>query len=287
MSERPNGFSFDYPKETRSPTSKYMQYLKKLNNVKKENQDLKEGLRNINKSLDRIIKGSKTPLRGRFASPDLVNGEEVNRNIEETQSLISKYKKDLSVLKTDKNSNEYKEKIKISVEVSGLKKLVQDLETENFKLKNKEKKIIQNLESPNTRTMIQGLKDRCKQLTDSIKEDEKLINQFRKQVFVEKKNYQAVDTVNDLELLIADLKIKVTDLETQKKREEHSWKQKISELRTTLKAKTEELLELENTFKVKDKNCRVKKIQIKTRQRENISSSPSKHFLSSEHLDDE
>lgn len=287
MSERIYGFSVDKYAESRSPTSKYMQYLKKLNNVKKENQDLKEGLRNINKSLDRIIKTTKTPLRRFFASPTYQNEDEINKKIESTESLISKYKKDLSSLKSDKNSNDYKEKIKISVEVNDLKKQVQDLETENSNLKKNEKKMIQSLDSPNAKQVIQGFKDRCKQLTELIKEDEKVINQFRKQVFVEKKDYIAVDGVNDVDLLITDLKKKVGELETQKKREEYTWKQKISELKAILKEKSEELLELEKTFQVKDKNCRVKKIQIKTRQRENISNSPSKHLLSSKYRDDE
>lgn len=260
--------------------SKYIQYIKKLNHARKENQDLKEGLKNLNKSLDRIIKKTKTPLRKRFASPIYESDEELNKKIESTEHLIGKYRSQINTLKSDKSSEAFHDKVKLSCEVNELKVQIQELEGENLKLKKKDKTV--NIrENSDVNSVIKAYKQRCKQLEELVREDDRVINEFRKQIFVEKNSFKGLFGVNESEDFLTELKRKVNELETQKKQEENSWKQKIGELKAVIKEKSDEIIELETIFKAKDKNCRLKKVQIKSQQRENRLNLPPKSLVSS------
>jgi hypothetical protein len=241
--------------------------------MKKENQDLKNNLKLLNKSLDKILKSNKNINKNRYSSPINDSEEDIQKKIESTEFLILKYKKEINHLKETQSPRDLSEKLRISQEISSLKAQVNDFESENLKLsKSKPLK-----EDKNLKKELILLKDRVSSLQIMIKEDEKLINEFKskvKETAKFRKSPQFEEKLKEDEPDAVELKQRVSELEMQKKQEENSWKVRINDLKIIIEAKEAEIAELEAILKEKDKNCRIKKMNIKASQRESRSFQP-------------
>lgn len=259
----------DLPSSYRSERSNFnMDYMKHVNVLKKENQELKNGLRQLNKSLDKILKNSKVNHPSRYLSPSKESEDSLSKKIESTEHLIQKYKKELNSLRESKNSQEYSEKATLNKEISTIKAQINALEEENLKIMKSSQKVVR-ADDRQAKLEMQILKDRYIALQNMINDDEKVISEFKNSVEealnMKKRKTGAVKSEDiDLEAL----KARVTELEVIKKQEEAGWKVKIAEIRRNVEEKEKELADLEAVFKEKDKNCRVKKLQIKAQQRE-------------------
>lgn len=260
------------PSPSSSPSKssqKYLEHLKTLNSAKKENQELKHELRNLNKSLDKIIKSCKTPLRTRFLEKAEVSESEIHRKVESTENLISKYKKEVDFLKINKISIELEDKQEILSSVLQLEENLKTLENENLKLKQNEKKF-KRFDGVEAKKVIQDYRDKCRDLNEIISRDEKIITGFKEKVLKTLKIPKNEDKFwQDSDFIIQGLIQQLNDLETQKNTEEAENKQKISQLTQQLLHKTQEAKSLESTLQLNDKICRVKRMKIKAKQREN------------------
>lgn len=259
----------DLPSSYRSERSKNnLDYMKHVNLVKKENQELKNGLRQLNKSLDKMLKNSKVGHSIRSISPSKESEDSISKKIESTEFLIQKYKKELNSLRESKNSQDYSEKITLNKEILMIKAQINDLEEENLKIMRSPQKVVR----PDDRQLkleMKILKDRYIMLQNMIKDDEKVINEFKNSVEEAVNGKKGKNNVpKNEEIDLEALKARVYELEMIKKQEENGWKVKIADIRRSVEEKEKELADLEAVFKEKDKNCRVKKMQIKAQQRE-------------------
>ena len=260
------------PSPSSSPlksSQSYLAHLKILNSAKKENQELKYELRSINKSLDKIIKSSKTPLRSRFLEKPEELDSEIHRKVESTENLISKYKREVEFLKNNKSLVETEDRREVLSSVSQLEENLQILENENLKLKQNEKKF-QRFDGVEAKKVIQDYRDKCKDLNEVIFADERLITEFKEKVLkslkipkTEEKFWQ--DSNSIIQVLLQQL----NDLEARKNSDEAESKQKIYQLTQQILQKTQEIKSLESTLQYNDKLCRVKRMKIKAKMREN------------------
>ena len=264
-----NSFFDDRPEIRTERKLNHLDYVKHINTVKKENQDLKTNLKLLNKSLDKILKSNNISKPGRYSSPINESEEDLEKKIESTEFLISKYKKEINLLKESHKSTDMTEKIMISKEIKLLKYQVQELETENKKLSKNSPRSVR--EDNNLKKELMILKERYGELKNLIKEDEKIINEFKIKVSEAPKSKKTQKPAVQEDAMEGDaegLKLRILELENQKKQEESVWKTRINEVKQAIEEKEVEVAELESTLKEKDKNCRIKKMNIKATQRE-------------------
>ena len=249
-----------------------LSYIRHADLIKKENQELKNGLRQLNKSLDKLIKSSKAKNPARFFGNLNESEDLVSKKIESTELVIQKYKKELSTLRESHHTQDFADKAKISREITMLKAQIHDFEVENLRIMKNSQKVTR-ADDRQLKLELKTLKDRYNSLQELIKGDDKLISEFKSKVETSLNNKKKktiediveVERKTDLELL----KVRICELEVTKKQEEASWKSKIAEMQKAVEEKEKEIAELEAQIKEKDRNCRVKKMQVKAHQREN------------------
>lgn len=260
------------PKRTERGKLNDLNYLNHVNLIKKENQDLKNGLRQLNKSLDKILKSSKASNPARLFCSSNEPEDSMSKKIESTELLIQKYKKELSTLRESHNTQDLADKVRINKEIAMLKAQIHEFETENLKIMKTSQKVTR-IDDRQLKLELKTVKDRYNSLQELIKEDEKLISEFKDKVETalnEKKKKGSEEFVEgegetDLEVL----KTRIYELEITKKQEEAGWKSKITEMKKVVEEKEKEIADLEVIIKEKDRNCRVKKMRVKAQQREN------------------
>jgi hypothetical protein len=207
-------------------SSEYFQYVKRLSSAKRENQELRDGLRGINRSLDKIIKESKTPLRFRCMDTRADSEQNLSHQIESTELLITKYKKEINSLKATTSFDNQDEKSQLIIKVSTLKTKLAELEKENSKLKTNEKNL-KRFDGTEAKKVIQDYKNRIIKLSELIKEDDEAIFLFKNNVKNLKKVASQKMNSIDSTSTIQELENRISDLEKQKKTEESIWRQKI------------------------------------------------------------
>ena len=214
--------------------AEYLEYIKKLNTVKKENQDIKDELKKLNRSLDHVLKGRKKPNDFIQLNPLIETEEEINRKIESTEQLISKYQKDLQNLRENNSSADHDEKISLSIEIASLQNQFRDLEAENARLQKITSKqipgdILFKHEGKGLEKEILKLRDQQKQLQAIIIEDEKTIEEKNNKLKEFEglkltkssiKPNKATEGETDYEKEIAALELKISEMEKNKKNDE-------------------------------------------------------------------
>ena len=248
-----------------------------LNIAKKENLELKNEMKKLNKSLDSILK--KQVPRSKILSPVKEDNNALAKKLKGTELLIDRYKKEIEQIK--QTNSGFNEKIGLDSEIIILQNQLKVLESENNRLlKENQGKFINKLltktESKNFSKELSSLKEKQKILEILISEDEKKIFEQKKKISEETKKSKIDDKVIDdsknlseLEMEILKLQEKIEELENTKKNEEELWRNRLKEMKNGIEAKKNEIEGLEIVLKEKDKACRMKKILIKTQQREN------------------
>ena len=255
-------------------------YIKKLNSAKKVNLTIKEDLKKLNKTLDKIIKTQHSVQGPRYLSPLDEREDEITKKIENTEVMISKYMKEISSLKESQSSTDYSEKVHLNSEVLALQQTLKEIEQENIRLfkgcSHFAANGIRNSEERSLKKELLALKEKQRQLESLIKEDEKIINDFilkglasreSKSGKSQSKASKEADKSMRCDHEIESLKAKIAELEATKKHEEGIWKLRLQDMKNSLEDKKREVLKLEGELKEKDKNCRIKKLNIKAQQR--------------------
>lgn len=281
-----------YP-ESDLPKGTYLKYVQKLNSVRKENFEIKAELKKLNKSLDSVLRKQKEQREKGNGSME--EDEELKRKIERKQEMIAKITEEISQQRGKKPFVEDVNKKSLEKEVVSLQNTLKKLEIENAELKkagNSSGNV--NLLQKTTDNMLHkeysSLKEREKQLELMIIEDEKRILEQKGKVHEKplkslKKPMNLEPSLSEFEKEIKNLQEKVSELETAKKAEEDLWSSKLKDLKNSIEAKKSDIIDLEIALKEKDRNCRLKKMQIKAQQRENRISTKLKDSEISESID--
>lgn len=256
----------------------YLDCIKRLNIVRKENIEIKNNLKQLNKSFDSMLKDKKkSPSLSRVLSPV---DKSPARKKQEARYFV---KKQQTILESDDNTvtEDLNYKNQLVQDIISLKKHLREVEIENQLLKSSSadpgSSSILKTEEKNLRKKIAALKNREKQLEILIIDDEKLLNEYKNK-FIEinnlKKQESSIKIDNnpkinkELDQDIETLHIKIKDLEKTKKNEEDDWKTRLKEISNSIELKKQEISEFEAALSEKDRSCRVKKMQIKAQQRE-------------------
>ncbi|OMJ88174.1 hypothetical protein SteCoe_9907 [Stentor coeruleus] len=256
----------------------YLDYIKKIRFAKKENKMIKDEMQKLNKSLDKIIKTQKSYRSRNMVSPSDFSEEELNKKLETTEQLIQKYRKDIEIIKTHSITPDKQQKLSLHNEIETLQQDLKSLESENILLSKSQgqppsNSILNKIEEKALAKDYLQLKEKQRLLEGLLREDDKIIKSLKEKLN-EHKDEQIKDSDTETKPKInleeiEKLKEKIASLEELKKTEELSWKAKIQELVSSIESKKLEIIELETEYKDKDRNCRAKKIQIKTQQRKN------------------
>lgn len=254
----------------------YLDYIKQLNSAKRENQGIKDEMKKLNKSLDKLIKSYKSYTSKNSLSPKEYTEEDLNKKIHSTDHLVQKYLKEIEDMKARSTTPETHEKLIIHSEIVSLQQELKALESENALLSKTQSHLrsmsplYKSEEKVLAKELLQ-LKEKQRDLEGAIKEDEKIIKKLQEKAGKNKEaneNEEKKENV-DFSGKTEEMKMKISKLEEEKKNDEASWKARIQELTTSIESKKSEVSELEEVFKDKDRNCRVKKMQIKAQQRKN------------------
>ena len=249
--------------------------IKRFNAVKKENTDLKEALKNLNKSFDIILKTQAN--QNKKQPPPVPNAELPNKIpylVSYKPRCFSSYRDRISPISDlDKSS--------ASNGLSPLQFHLKRLQTENLALKKASIGVATNglLFANQRKKELDLLKEKLQGLEITIAGDEKVIQlqeerirNSGKQMPVRINNKSLIRVKegeqSELEKQINLLRERIGDLEAAKKTEEELCKSKISEMKNDTETLQTDIAYLAAKLKEKDRSCRVKKMQVKAQQRE-------------------
>ena len=262
-------------------------HIKKFNVVKKENSDLKEAIKQLNKSLDIVIKSQSSQNKKKSNPIPIL--EDLSKKPESKQFLVSKIHRDFSSYRERSSPTSESDKNSASSDISSLQVKLKRLQAENLALKKGSDGVSTSclLYKNEGRSLVKELdllKEKLQRLVVAINEDERLIRvqeakirdsgRQRSVKSSPKPVGKGEEQISELEKQISLVQEKIGELEATKKTEEEVCSGKLRELKDGIETKKADIAQLEAILKDKDRSCRLKKMQIKAQQRENRQARP-------------